>query len=342
MDRQSPGTGSLFFFVADAPIPTPRVAPANLSLFLPLFMPFWQLTGNLTMLYWHSTGHVPLAGGGRRAGRLPGRERTAPGQPRLWLDRHGKGSMKYLSPLLIVGALAVMPAHAVTPGFDCARAEGEAVVAVCKDPGLAELDREMLRLFDLASAGSRDAPERLRVLVESQSDWTRRRDACRKSRNQRRCVQERYVLRIHELRQGYAEARRGNARSLSRGPLVARCEGLETPLGLTFVGELVRYAHLEWLDHSVVARLAPAGPGSRYVAHTGDGDFVLWVRGSEARFERPGREALDCRISLSARSGWRPASATLDQGVAGGVGLRAAAGPPVVVPALPVILKSML
>jgi hypothetical protein len=44
-----------------------------------------------------------------------------------------------------------------------------------------------------------------------------------------------YVIRIAELRQGYADARSEDARGISIGPKAARCESFDALLGVTFV-----------------------------------------------------------------------------------------------------------
>lgn len=205
------------------------------------------------------------------------------------------------SPLLLLACVAATPGHATSPSFDCARADSAATELVCRDGELAALDLEVGRLFALAKGGPHMTAERRKELVATQRGWIKGRDDCWKSDDLRRCVRDNYLLRIHELRQGYADARSQDASGISKGPLVADCAGLGALVGITFIASEPPHAYLEWLDRFLVMTLAPSGSGSRYAVRIeeGDekGDYVFWVKGDEARFEQPGREALECRIA---------------------------------------------
>ncbi len=70
-----------------------------------------------------------------------------------------------------------MPATANgTPSFDCRRATAPAEIAICRDPSLAELDRELAEAFRSAQAAATGGDAA--GLSAQQRAWMRRRDAC--------------------------------------------------------------------------------------------------------------------------------------------------------------------
>lgn len=182
------------------------------------------------------------------------------------------------------------------PSFDCARAESSADKLVCQDDQLAALDRETARLFRLARGGPHMTPERRPELVAYQRGWIKGRDDCWKAEDLRACVLDAYVIRIHELRQGYADARKQDDAGISKGPLVADCDDFGALIGITFVEGDPPLAALEWQDRLLVLNLGPTGSGARYTAQAFDGDYVFWVKGNQASFEVPERRTFGCRI----------------------------------------------
>ena len=67
-------------------------------------------------------------------------------------------------------------AQAKGPAFDCAKAQGEAEQLVCKDEGLAALDRKLDEVFKTARAkATNEVPP---VLVAEQRGWVRGRNEC--------------------------------------------------------------------------------------------------------------------------------------------------------------------
>lgn len=191
---------------------------------------------------------------------------------------------------------AASAAKPVVPSFDCAKAEGRAQTLVCGDPVLATLDNELARLFVLASSDKNLDAARRRELVAMQRGWVKGRDDCWKSDDLRNCVLSDYANRIHELREGYADARSDDAAGISEGPTAWRCEGLDALIGATFIQTDPGVANLRWLDQAVALEIKPSASGARYVGRAYDGDYEFWNKGDAAMFTRPGKPAADCSV----------------------------------------------
>lgn len=189
------------------------------------------------------------------------------------------------------GASAV----AVSPSFDCAKAGSEAEKLVCSDPALARFDNEVARLFALAGKDPNLTPQAASELTTVQRGWVKGRDDCWKASDKRQCVLASYGSRIQELRQGCANARKADAASVSVGPVVFKCEGIDAPLGVTFFTVEPGYAYLQNGASSVMFTAEPKAPDARYSGKGADGgDYVLVVDGRNAVFTRPGAAAAKC------------------------------------------------
>ena len=203
-----------------------------------------------------------------------------------------------LIPLGIILLLATA-AVAEPPSFDCLETGGAATALVCRDQDLSGLDREVERLFQLAQDANHLSEAGRAEIVQRQHLWLRQRDACEKSADLARCMLDSYVQRIHALRRDHAASRSRDEEGISKGPMVMTCNGLESPVSLTFVDSDTPHAYLQWSDRHLVATLAPAASGSKYMAHETDGDYVFWIKRDTALFEWPGEPALDCAIQAS-------------------------------------------
>ncbi len=202
-----------------------------------------------------------------------------------------------LLPLAALLVAVPVAAGAADPSFDCAKAESSVEKLVCADSQLAALDREMARLYGLAHDGPRSTAPARQDLVAFQRGWTKRRDDCWKAEHLRRCVLDRYVERIADLRAGYADARAADDEGSSLGPFEVTCDGIEAAIAGTFVNIDPSLLLLRWIDNSVILNQAISGSGARYVG-TEDGDtYEFWIKGDEARFTRPGQAAAQCLIA---------------------------------------------
>ena len=105
-------------------------------------------------------------------------------------------------PIPADGEAPVEPARA-NPSFDCSDASSRGEVAVCNDPGLAALDRQMAAQF---SAALSEANGRQRTLLNrTRGRFLSFRDRCETSQ----CVAETYRSRMREIRDIMADRWRG-------------------------------------------------------------------------------------------------------------------------------------
>ncbi len=191
--------------------------------------------------------------------------------------------------LTAVFALWASGGIASEPSFDCAKASSSAEEAICASDDLAALDREVSRLYALASKGPNMTDDRLQELRAFQRGWVKGRDECWKSDlGLEACVAEEYALRIQELRQGYADAR--SEGGPSDGPFPYMCTGFDALIGATFVNAGSPRVVLRWLDSFAVLQAAEAASGARYQ----NGNTVFWTKGDEAMFTTPDGDELTC------------------------------------------------
>lgn len=182
------------------------------------------------------------------------------------------------------------------PNPGCAKADTEAERIVCGDARLARMDREVGRLYALAAGGEYMTAARLPELRETQRQWLESRAGCLGRADRDRCLTASYALRVHQLRQGYADARSDDAAGISNGPLAVRCRGLDALIGATFINADPGVVYLEWLDRSLALTQAPSGSGARYIGAGSGGDYSFWTKSDGALFGQPGAPELTCSI----------------------------------------------
>lgn len=204
--------------------------------------------------------------------------------PRLWL------------PAILAAWLALPPAPAAAsapvPPLDCrgerAAETGAIERLVCRDAGLAALDREVDRLYRLArAAGTGRVPA---ALDESQQAWRLRRGDCRNAIDLAPCLRAIHLDRIAALRLHHAAARSADADGMSRGPVAFDCAG--RTLTVTFVAGAPAMAHLRWRGAGYAAVQVESGSGARY---RGPDGAEIWTKGSDAAVALPDGTKLDCR-----------------------------------------------
>lgn len=186
---------------------------------------------------------------------------------------------------------------AVKPSFDCAKAGSDAEEMVCSDASLAQLDNEMTRLFKLAEKDDNLRTAEISELKAMQRGWIKGRDDCWKAEDKRQCVLASYGMRIHELRQGYANARSADPASVSVGPVVFKCEGIDAPIGVTMLTVEPGLAYLQNGETAVMFTADVKAPDARYTGKGADGGaYVLVTNGREALFTRPGAREAVCTM----------------------------------------------
>lgn len=190
-----------------------------------------------------------------------------------------------------LAAFVTSPASAqAIPSFDCAKSRSAVEKLICGNAGLAMLDRETARLFDLAKAGGGSE------LLASQRAWLDRRNDCASSTDRQRCVAESFVQRISQLRERYPAARKADGASISIGPFNAACENFGEPVTVTFVNSNPAYAFVGWPSNFVVLKQAMSGSGALYEAQYPKGQSRLWNKGNGAAIAFPGGKDMSCTL----------------------------------------------
>lgn len=193
---------------------------------------------------------------------------------------------------LMLGTAGVFaqPAPAARPSFDCAKSQTPIEKLICGNPGLAALDRETTRLFDLAKAAGGAE------LAASQRAWIDKRNDCASSTDKQRCVADISVQRISQLRERYSAARKPDAAGISIGPFTASCENFNEPVTVTFVNSDPAYASVGWPSNVVVLKQAMSGSGALYEAQYPKGQSRLWNKGNGATIALPGGKDMTCTL----------------------------------------------
>lgn len=124
-----------------------------------------------------------------------------------------------LNDVLLTAAFCLWAGSALAagPSFDCGSVEaGSIEEMVCKDAGLAALDRKLAEVY--AAASQKTVSEQPPVLKAEQRGWIKGRNECWKSDDKRGCVRDEYQPRIAELQARYRLVP-GN------GPVRFMCDG---------------------------------------------------------------------------------------------------------------------
>jgi uncharacterized protein len=195
-----------------------------------------------------------------------------------------KRKLKWLTCAVVVGAATALPAaQPASPSFDCAKASGEVEELICKDAGLAALDRKLAGVYENASKNwPADIASGQKVL---QRGWIKGRNDCWKAEDKRDCVEYSYRTRIVELQiqSGQLEA---------PTPVGYVCKGEEgKPFFAAFYQQTdPAIAVVTFGDDQVILFLEPAGSGAKYVAP----NVELWEHHGEAKVDWYGTE-LQCK-----------------------------------------------
>jgi uncharacterized protein YecT (DUF1311 family) len=136
----------------------------------------------------HAEGIVtPLATLTRMGGAAP----IEPGAPQ---PTDGVDPLAPVSEAPVTEPQPAQDGPAADPSFNCDNARTRGEIAVCTDPGLANLDRQMASQFNYALSGA-DAEQRA-ILGQTRDRFLRFRDNCSSSS----CIADAYRGRIREIR----------------------------------------------------------------------------------------------------------------------------------------------
>ena len=172
---------------------------------------------------------------------------------------------------LVSAGIPAKTSAAMTPSFDCARADGTVEELICSDADLSELDRQLADIYTAAVAKSR--PPDTRTLKAMQRGWIKGRNDCWKSEDVRRCVAESYRDRIVELQATYALVP-------GKGPVVYRCDDGSEVI-VTFFQTDPPTARAERGEQQAILTIARSGSGARYTGR----NIQFWDKVGEARIE---------------------------------------------------------
>lgn len=190
--------------------------------------------------------------------------------------------------VLVAGFAA--SARAEGPAFDCAKAEHEIELLVCKDPALAAQDRELAAVYAQALKKLQtvaDSGPAIAQLKAVQRGWVKGRDDCWKADDKKACAADLYARRIAELQARYMLVEGGE-------PVFYTCRGNPADeIVATFVPTTPATVRLERGDTTTIGWQEPAASGARYVA-----DFAVsfWIKGDEAQVEWPEGETFSCKV----------------------------------------------
>ena len=162
-------------------------------------------------------------------------------------------------------------AGAEGPSFDCGKVEaGSIEEMVCKDKGLAALDRKLAEVYSAAS--QKAVNEHPPVLKAEQRGWIKGRNDCWKSADRRKCVEDNYRLRIAELQARYRLV-------LGNGPITYACDGdPKNEVVVTYFQTDPPTLIAERGDQVSLMYLQPSGSGAKYQGR----NESLWEHQGEA------------------------------------------------------------
>jgi len=154
-------------------------------------------TGNVVRLGNADSIVVPLATLTRMASPQP-----APAEPQLENEADSQAASEATDPLAPQPDQPA-PVSQANPSFDCSRARTRGEIAVCNDPSLASLDRQMAGQYN-AAISEADSTQR-RLLQRTRDRFLSYRDRCTNDE----CVANTYRSRIREIQDIMAGRWRG-------------------------------------------------------------------------------------------------------------------------------------
>jgi uncharacterized protein len=149
-------------------------------------------------------------------------------------------------------------AQGTAPSFDCTAASGRVEELICKDAGLAALDRSLARVLEQAAAAlPPNAADEQRAV---QRGWIEVRNECASAADVRACTENAYRVRIAELAIASGQAGAPKNASFDCGV------GAKPFLARFYAGTDPASAVLRYGDEQTIAFAAAAASGTRYTA----------------------------------------------------------------------------
>ena len=117
------------------------------------------------------------------------------------------------------------------------------------------------------------------------------RDECWIADDIRNCIIASYAVRIHSLRQHYAEARTSDNKGITRGPFELRCKDMKQPVRATLIQSDPPVSTVQLPDSVHVG----IGSGKRYVERDVDGvELAVWTVGNDSVLKLPNGAKYSC------------------------------------------------
>ncbi|HEF4759879.1 TPA: MliC family protein [Pseudomonas putida] len=195
---------------------------------------------------------------------------------------------------LCVATSAYANAASFKTSFDCTTATATIEKLICRDAQLAQMDRELQRLYRLALTDEHSVPLPDKVMIDQQF-WLDARNQCASAQDPRACTIGRYAERAFQLRQGSAIVRTRDPDRLTEGPLAFRCNGLNGLLAATFFTTRPGVVYLKWANGSITLMQVSSEMGAQYTGKDFQGNYSFWQSGSDVLFQKPGSGAMSCK-----------------------------------------------
>jgi len=151
--------------------------------------------------------------------------------------------------LALLSAIAMVPAHAAAPSFDCAKAGNWAEKEICKSDELAALDAWFGPLY--AQVAQRLSGKDADALKARRKAWLKSRNDCKAEADGTACLKARYQDIIGDLERQFAQLIAGDSGTKDATPVA------KSPLA-ECAGKTDAKACLEQLVEAEVANLADA------------------------------------------------------------------------------------
>jgi uncharacterized protein len=177
--------------------------------------------------------------------------------------------------------------------FDCTTAKATVEKLICRDPLLAQMDVELMRLYRLALTDERSVPPPDNVIIDQQF-WVDTRNRCASDPVPKTCVIRSYAERAYQLRQGSAIVRTKDPDRLTEGPVAFRCTGLNVLVAATFFITQPGVVYLKWANTSITLNQVQSDVGIRYIGKDALGSYSFWQTDNTAVFQKPGSVAMSC------------------------------------------------
>jgi uncharacterized protein len=188
-------------------------------------------------------------------------------------------------------------ANAASPifktSFDCAEARASVEKLICRDPQLAQMDIELMRLYRLALTDEHSVPRPDKVMIDQQF-WIEDRNQCASEPAPKACTIRSYAERAHQLRQGSAIVRTKDPDRLTEGPLAFRCKGFDTLIAATFFSTQPGVVYLKWANTSITLSQVQSDSGAHYTGKDYRGNYSFRQDGNVVLFLMPGSGEMSC------------------------------------------------